>query len=242
MTVFLPRMTAAQEGAWLTLLQLHERVGPRWCLVGGQMVHLYCAERGVAPNRPTEDADTVLDVRAHPDVLATFTRALVDLGWVSAGESPDGHQHRWVRAESQMDVLVPRGLGARASGRKGVGGGTTLATAAGQQALDRAGLVEVDVAGTVGQVPRPNMAGALVIKAAAYGNRHDAYRLRHLVDFALLAAMVQRSDALATSFRASDFKYIAPAIDDLIARPDIVASVDGADRGVEVVSRIFRRG
>ena len=40
-------MTAVQEQAWQTLFRLSARLGRSWCLVGGQMVHLYCAERGV---------------------------------------------------------------------------------------------------------------------------------------------------------------------------------------------------
>ena len=85
-------MSAAQERAWRALFELCARLGPSWCLVGGQMVHLYCAERGFTPNRPTEDADTVLDVRARPDILDGFTRALIEMGWTSAGESLEGHQ------------------------------------------------------------------------------------------------------------------------------------------------------
>jgi hypothetical protein len=72
----MPPTSAAQERAWRALFELCGRLGPSWCLVGGQMVHLYCAERGFTPNRPTEDADTVLDVRARPDILDRFTRAL----------------------------------------------------------------------------------------------------------------------------------------------------------------------
>jgi hypothetical protein len=242
MTVVLPPMTDAQQGAWRTLLQLFDKVGPTWCLVGGQMVHLYCAERGVTPNRSTEDADTVLDVRAQPDILARFTRALINLGWSAAGQSPEGHQHRWVRSGSQIDVLIPTGLGTRAAGRRGAGGGTTLETRAGQQALERAELVTVDVAGEIGQIPRPNMAGALVIKAAAYTNPQDTFRLRHLMDFAVLAAVVQRNDNLATTLRPNDLKYLRPTLDDLAGRPDIVASISGADRGLDVLSRIVTAG
>src|ERR1700733_7723976 len=100
-------MTQAQERAWLAMLEIFEHVGPTWCLVGGQMVHLYCAERGLTPNRPTEDADIVLDVRAHPDALDRFTRALVELGWTPAGVTLEGHQHRWIGSGAQMDVLIP---------------------------------------------------------------------------------------------------------------------------------------
>lgn len=242
MTVVLPAMTAGQEGAWRTLLRLHELLGSTWCLVGGQMVHLYCAERGIVPNRPTEDADTVLDVRVRPDILHVFTQALLDLGWCSAGESPDGHQHRWVSGISQLDVMVPTGLGARAASRRGATGGTTLATPGGQQALDRAEKVSVDVAGTVGNVSRPSLAGALVVKAAAYLNPNDRYRVRHLEDLAVLAAMVQRGDRLHMTLGQKDFEYLAPALNDLAGRPDIVSRVDGADRGIDVLGRIVGAG
>jgi predicted nucleotidyltransferase len=234
----MPPMSAAQERAWRALFELCARLGPSWCLVGGQMVHLYCAERGFTPNRPTEDADTVLDVRARPDILDRFTRALIEMGWTSAGESLESHQHRWINDRSQIDVLIPTNVGQTAAGRRGATGGTTLETRGGQQALDRAELVTVEVADEVGQVPRPNMAGALVIKAAAWTNHQDRYRDRHLTDFALLAAMVQRSDALATAFRPHDVKYLLPTLAGLAARPEVVASIAGSDRGLDVLGRI----
>jgi hypothetical protein len=40
--------------------------------------------------RPTNDADTVIDVRADPTMLATFTETLTDLGFRSAGISAEG--------------------------------------------------------------------------------------------------------------------------------------------------------
>jgi hypothetical protein len=33
------------------------------------MVHLHCAEHGYDPPRPTDDVDTVIDVRADPGLL-----------------------------------------------------------------------------------------------------------------------------------------------------------------------------
>ena len=147
------------------------------------MVHLLCAERGVTPNRPTDDGDAVLDVRARPAILNEFTSVLRTLGFVSAGESMEGHQHRWLNDEAKIDVLIPRHVGERAARRRGASGGTTLETPGAQQALDRAELIEVSVQGHGGRIPRPNMAGALVIKAAAYANTRDSYRERHLTDF-----------------------------------------------------------
>jgi 3-oxoadipate enol-lactonase len=45
--------------------------------------------------RPTDDVDAVVDVRAEPAALLSFTTVLSELGFVSAGETWIGHQHRW---------------------------------------------------------------------------------------------------------------------------------------------------
>lgn len=92
----MPAMSADQEAAWTALLDLYERVPRHWTLAGGQMVHLWCAERGWPQPRPTDDADAVVDVRADPNALTTFTGALLELGFTPE-VSGDGVQHRWIR-------------------------------------------------------------------------------------------------------------------------------------------------
>jgi hypothetical protein len=57
-------MSAGQAASWHGLMDLHEKVPAGWTLVGGQLVHLHCAERGEHRERPTDDIDTVVDVRA----------------------------------------------------------------------------------------------------------------------------------------------------------------------------------
>ena len=64
--IVLPPMLAAQTASWHALMDLYGRHAEGWTLVGGQMVHLHCAERDYSPIRPTDDADAVLDVRADP--------------------------------------------------------------------------------------------------------------------------------------------------------------------------------
>lgn len=108
--ILLPPMLAAQRGAWHALMDLHERMPTGWVLVGGQMVHLHCAERGVSPTRPTNDVDAVVDVRADPGALVRFTATLQEIGFESAGVSPQGYQHRWTKQAASIDVLIPRGL------------------------------------------------------------------------------------------------------------------------------------
>src|SRR5665647_1064045 len=123
MSVVMPAMTGPQETAWHALMDLQVVHPTGWTLVGGQMVHLHCAERGASPTRPTDDVDAVLDVRAEPQVLHGFTTALTKLGFEPAGETWTGHQHRWERGDATVDILIPRHLGERAASRKGAGDG-----------------------------------------------------------------------------------------------------------------------
>jgi len=124
-----------QSEPWNALLDLHQDVPRGWSLVGGQMVFLWCAERGGGPSRPTDDADTVLDVRAHPDILREVTGALAARGFRAEGTTRSGHQHRWVRDQAIIDVLIPRHLGNKV--RLGIGGATTIETPGAQKVLNR---------------------------------------------------------------------------------------------------------
>jgi len=231
MTVVLPPMTPAQAEAWSGLLDVAERHPTGWTLVGGQMVQLHCIERGVAPARPTDDVDAVLDVRAEPGVLRTFTSALADVGFVSVGESWQGHQHRWRRGAGEIDVLIPRHLGEKAAGRRGVSGGTTIETPGAQQALDRTEVVEVALGGRTGVIRRPDLLGALVAKAAAHSVVLDRARTRHLVDFAVLTTLLRPSDRVDRAGRR-DREYLEAALAALAADPRSWAGVDGAEVGI----------
>ena len=192
--IVLPAMPEEQTASWLALLELYDVLAQGWTLIGGQLVHLHCAERGQFPERATNDADTVVDVRADPTILHTFTKALTDLGFRSAGISAEGRQHRWVRDKASLDVLLPEGIGERASAREGVTGSPTLPTQGGTQALARSEVVAVTVDGREGFVRRPNLVGALVVKAAAHTNVGDHDLRRHRRDFLVLAGLITASD------------------------------------------------
>lgn len=187
-------MSAGQEQAWHALMGLHELVPTDWSLVGGQMVHLHCAERGGIPIRPTDDADTVVDVRAQPDILRTFTAALTKMGF-SADTAGNGVQHRWKRDQAQIDVLIPEGSGERAEARGGIQGAPSVAAPGTTQALKRSTDIQVEVAGRVGTVRRPNLVGALVGKAAARIELGSGGASgRHCADFVVLASLIAASD------------------------------------------------
>lgn len=227
--IVLPAMPPEQTASWLGLLDLHERLAEGWTLIGGQLVHVHCAERGQFPVRPTNDADTVIDVRADPTMLATFTRTLTDLGSESAGISAEGLQHRWVRAEASIDVLLPDGIGERASLRQGVTGSPTLPTAGGTQALQRSEIIRVTVAGREGSVPRPNLVGALVGKAAALSNAGDPGVGRHRRDFAILAGLLTARDFRGQDLTKKDRQRLRAMVVAVRKDPVLLLEIPNAD-------------
>ena len=237
--VALPAMTGAQAASWHALMDLHERLPDHWTLVGGQMVHLHCAEHGVSPERPTEDADTVLDVRAAPDMLAHFTGALADLGF-KPDMSGEGLQHRWRRWAdgAQIDVMLPDGVGERSAFRQGVGGAPTLETPGGSQALARSDSVTVMVEARTGAVRRPNLIGALVMKAAAHSAVGDSGKARHRRDFVTLSGLVAARDFRGADLRPKDRRRLRAII---AAIRDDRAIVLGQPNAEEHLSR-FERG
>lgn len=231
--IVLPAMPPQQTASWMGLLDLHERLADGWTLIGGQLVHLHCAERGQYPVRPTNDADTVIDVRADPAMLATFTGVLTDLGFVSAGISAEGLQHRWIRGDASIGVLLPDGIGERASLRTGVTGSPTLPTAGGTQALQRSETIAVAVAGREGAVRRPNLVGALVGKAAALSNAGDPGPGRHRRDFVILAGLITARDFRGEELTKKDRQrlrtMVAAVRQDrslLVELPDAATSLD----------------
>lgn len=209
-----------------------------WCLVGGQMVHLHCHERGSNPQRPTDDVDAALDVRSEPNALMKFTSALSQIGFSATGESLEGHQHRWARGQASIDLLIPTGLGEVASERKGVSGGTTVPSRGSQQALDRSESVEVVVAGTSGFIRRPNLLGALISKAAAYLNI-DRYKSRHIVDFAVLASLIERKDLPIELITKRDLEYLGHMQSALSTNRELWTTIDGAEDGVERLAAVL---
>lgn len=241
--IVLPPMTGAQAASWHALMDLHERLPDYWTLVGGQMVHLHCAEQGVSPERPTEDADTVLDVRAAHDMLAQFTGVLADLGFIP-DTSGEGLQHRWRRPSdgAQIDVLLPDGVGQRSAARRGAGGAPTLETPGGSQALARSESVTVTIEGRTGYVRRPNLIGALVMKAAAHSAVGDAGRARHRRDFVTLSALVAARDFRGADLRPKDRQrlraIIASAREDqslMLSQPNAEQHLRRVERGASLL-------
>lgn len=196
-------MPDAQAQAWGVLVDLYEIIPGNWTIVGGQMVYAHCMDRGFIGARPTTDADAVLDVRARGKILHEFTAALKDMGFVPERDNTAGHQSHWERSGVRVDVMIPTGLGGRASIRPGVTGATALQTPGAQKALNRTGSVDVAWPGFAGgAVPLPSMLGALVAKSRAFQVDRQQGRDRHLEDLLVLAQIARPRDALSDADRA----------------------------------------
>ena len=231
--VTMPRLSVGQEESWLALLELSRRIPNGWCVVGGQMVHMHCQERGVTPSRPTDDGDAMLDLRTEPQMLYRFTEVLYDLAFRPDGETDRGHQHRWTRGEAKVDVLIPDHMGERTETRKGYLGGTTIAAPGARSALDRAEQVQVTVAGTTGLVWRPRLAGAIAAKAAALSIVIDPKWKRHLTDIAVLSTLIRRGDLPRGEFSKTELSRINNALGRIVQNPDVIVTVEGAANGLE---------
>lgn len=202
--VELPVMGAPQEQSWHALMDLCERLGHGWALIGGQLVHLHCAERGVLPTRSTNDVDAVVDIRTLPSMLETFTGELMAMGF-RPDTSGEGLQHRWKRDLAQIDVLIPEGVGERARRRLGAGGARTVSAPGTTQALNRTEPVAISVGGRIGTVLRPNLIAALVGKAAARTEiPADRASSRHSADFVILASLISARDFRETELTEKD--------------------------------------
>jgi len=200
----LPAMGEAQRQSWHALMDLYDRVDSGWALIGGQLVHLHCAERDRTPTRPTNDVDTVVDIRSSPGMLETFTAVLQDMRF-TPDTSGDGFQHRWRRDLAQIDVLIPEGIGERAAGRAGAGGAPTISAPGTTQALSRTERVAVLAEGRIGTVLRPNLVAALVGKAAARAEiPASRASSRHCTDFVVLADLIAARDFRETELTKKD--------------------------------------
>ncbi|HST46808.1 hypothetical protein [Jatrophihabitans sp.] len=204
-------MDPAQEAAWHSLLDLYELEPSGWALIGGQLVHLLCAERGYSPQRPTDDADAVVDARV-PGVLGAVTSALQDLGF-EPQPSSDGIQHRWKRGKAVLDVLIPEGTGARTEARRSASGFPTVAAPGGTQALARSEVVAVDVGDRSGHVPRPMLLSAMILKAAARTETTGTGLDRHCHDFAALASVLAASDIARIQLTRKDRQRLGRMIE-----------------------------
>lgn len=212
--VRLPEAGEPTTDLWVALFSLADRlVAVPWTIVGGQMVLLHALESGVVPVRLSTDLDAAVDVRTDPRAMRKVMAAVLDLGFVTTGTSPEGIAHRFERdtesGTTLIDILVPEGLGPRTDITT-VPPGRAFAAAGVSQALQRTQLLPVRFAGATSWLPRPDLLGAIVAKAvAATVDGHDTDR--HLFDLAFLASLLDDPFSTAQRTTATDRRRLRNA-------------------------------
>ena len=210
----LPWMGSPTDELWEVLLNLSantKRVP--WMLIGGQMMLLHTLEHGREPLQISQDGDAIADIRARPDALLAFVRALESEDFETDGMSPDGRAHRYKHKTFAppvlVDVLAPDNVGPRAN-LTTTPPGRTVEVSGGTQALHGVEEVEVVLAsGSRGLVPRPDLLGAIILKAGAttLPERRD----RHLNDLALLCSLVADPFEMRKQIGTSDRRWLRRA-------------------------------
>lgn len=202
--VALPPFDPALTGALETLFILDSTVPAPWTLIGGLMVILHCAEHGVAYRRATADADLAVGVFTHRDSLAQVTTALRRMKFTDATPDPLGGgqplSYRWSRGKVRIDVAVPAKVNAQLSVPQSSSRLPGVEFPALQQAIRRSERLQVTIAdGPSGYLRRPDLLGALVVKAqAAISDSRDTDRHR--------GDLVAMCEALAMSGAHTTFR------------------------------------
>jgi hypothetical protein len=179
-----------------------------WVLVGGLMVLLHGLEAEQLPHRQTADADALVDVRLRPRATRELSTWLLGAGFEIEGSSVTGTGHRFSKGIITVDVLAPDNLGRRADTRT-VPPSHTMQIPAGTRLLQDAALCPVRLAsGSVGYVPRPSLAAAIVGKAAAL-DLDDGER--HAEDLAFLLGLVTDPRDIAVRMSKSDLHRLRRA-------------------------------
>ncbi len=203
--ITIPRDDQLTTELWDALLEVSVAIPKDWTLVGAQMVFLHGLEHHRAPPRRTTDFDVIVNVRAVADQPKVFVRGLESLGYQLEGVSADGIGHRFVRDAVKIDVLLPDGIGKRAS-REVAPGVRSVEVPGGSQALHRSVRVRVRTDKRVGDVPRPSLLGAILVKARAVAvdDLADAQR----EDLAFLLSLVEDPFAMADELSRNERRWL----------------------------------
>lgn len=184
----------AERSSWWALLDIAKHMPDGWSLTGGALIRLLLEERKHLGARATQDIDVVLDIRARRANVHNFYQALDTLGFVPDGFNASGQNHRWVKGDAQIDVLVPSGLSLRTLSWNYPGFGKLLPTRGAQFVLHDVEKIAVQVESRNGVINRPTALGALYGKCSALLNNGDTDKSRHLTDIASLSQVLTRDE------------------------------------------------
>jgi hypothetical protein len=202
MPIEIPELGDTRHAMWLALIGL-ARQPFAWTLIGAHMVALHAWEAGLQA-QPSADADVLVNARV---VAATrdVTAFLLAQGYELTDISFTDVAHRFSREGVEIDVLAPDGLGERAD-ISTVPPTRTIHVPGGWQALRRSERVEIQWRSVVGEVPRPDLLGAILIKVRAIAV--DDAPAAQQADLALLLSLVLDPDPLADEGARAERRWL----------------------------------
>jgi len=185
---------------WTFLSELSGAFSGQWALVGGQMVLLHGLEAGQLPERETTDVDALVDIRVAPQGTIAVSTWLEGHGLRQEDISPDDIGHRFRGRDLTIDVLAPDHMGARAT-LTTVLPARTVEVPSGRRLLDSVQLAPIQCGADIALVPRPDLAAALVGKAAACTLPSPE---RHQLDLVFLLGLIDDVTVIDRALKKSD--------------------------------------
>ena len=206
--IHIPADTQTQRHVWQTLIDLDQRQPHGWTLIGAQMVALHAYERDRTPPRRSLDADVLVNVRTVEAGTRHLAQLLLGAGFTLEGVDPEQVGHRFRRDDVSIDVLGPDGLRAETKHRAlaTVPPARTVAVPGGTQALQRTERVPVTIDDLHGTIPRPNLLGAILVKARAVAV--DDVPANQRQDLAFLCSLVDDPRSLAAQLAGSERRWL----------------------------------
>lgn len=211
---------------WMAVLDLAEAHPRGWTLIGAMMVALHEHEAGQPSGRLTADADAVVEARGATSGPRALAQTLLTQGWRIHDDDVDINRvgYTFRRGRLAFDLTVPEGLGPRTDVTT-VPPLTAPPLSGARQAIDRTEQIAVVHGQRCGQVPRPSLLAAIVLKSCAAAEDRSAASGRHLDDLARLYRLIAEPSHLAPQLTKKDRQRLRGAgdppwevIDDPVAR------------------------
>jgi hypothetical protein len=181
-----------------------------WTLIGGLMVQLHAFEREDEP-RPTADIDLVGGAKRPPRMTEAMASLLVERG-AEIAEPPRSSPELGYRFEIEgetVELLGPDGL---RGDPKTISGLKTFQAAGGSQALRRTEVVLVSLdGGEPVAVRRPNLLGAILIKARVLVKKRERKYESDREDLVRLLTYVDEARALAAAMSRKEPRWLRDA-------------------------------
>lgn len=190
---------------WHGVRRLTVMLPSGWVLIGGLMVQLHAFEREQEVQRLTSDIDVLGKARPQGE-LADIDTALLENNFESVHPDLESYGFRYEQEEIVVDVLAPDGIKPPPTLRPGV---SAIEVPGGSQALRRSEAVEAHLDDHAFTLRRPNLLGAILMKARSLMVHSDPDSQRE--DLRVLLSFVEDPRTMALELKSSERKWLSKA-------------------------------